>query len=55
MQNYRNDPKFWDRQVWANSVDPNQTGLYCLLLIQYVLQNNKRCTKMSSCSHFRET
>ena len=20
-----NDPKFSDRQVWANSVDPNQT------------------------------
>ena len=23
--NYRNDPKFSDRQVLANSVDPNQT------------------------------
>ena len=21
---YRNDPKFSDRQVWANSVDPDQ-------------------------------
>ena len=23
--NYKNDPKFYDRQVWANSVDPDQT------------------------------
>ena len=22
---YRNDPKFLDRQVWANRVDPDQT------------------------------
>ena len=22
---YRTDPKFMDRQVWANSVDPDQT------------------------------
>ena len=21
---YRNDLKFWDRQVWTNSVDPDQ-------------------------------
>ena len=25
-----NDPKFSDRQVWANSVDPNQTALTLL-------------------------
>ena len=24
---YRNDPKFWDKQVWANSVDPDQIAL----------------------------
>ena len=24
--NYRNDPKFSDRQVWANSADPDQTA-----------------------------
>ena len=24
--NYHNDPKFSDRQVWANSVDPDQTA-----------------------------
>ena len=24
--NYCNDPKFSDRQVWANSVDPDQTA-----------------------------
>ena len=23
---YRNDPKFSDRQVWATSVDPDQTA-----------------------------
>ena len=23
---YPNDPKFLDRQVWANSVDPDQTA-----------------------------
>ena len=38
---YRNDPKFSDRLVWANSADPDQTaplleeqsdqGLHCLL------------------------
>ena len=30
--NYRNDPKFLDRQVWVNSADPDQTdqGLHCL-------------------------
>ena len=29
---YDNDPKFSDRQAWANSVDPDQTapGLHCL-------------------------
>ena len=25
-QMHHNDPKFSDRQVWANSVDPDQTG-----------------------------
>ena len=34
MIRYRNDPKFSDRQVWANSADPDQTapdqGLHCL-------------------------
>ena len=35
---YRNDPKFSDTQIWANSADPDQTapeeqsdqGLHCL-------------------------
>ena len=27
MQNYHNGPKFLDRQVWANSVDPDQNAL----------------------------
>ena len=41
---YRNDPKFLDRQVWANSVDPDQTaprgayqGLHCLPFGQHHL------------------
>ena len=25
-QKYHNDPKFLDRQVWANSADPDQTA-----------------------------
>ena len=30
---YRNFPKFSDRQVWANRADPDKTdqGLHCLL------------------------
>ena len=29
---YRNVPKFSDRQIWANSADPEQSdqGLHCL-------------------------
>ena len=29
---YLNDPKFLDRQVWANRLDPDQSdqGLHCL-------------------------
>ena len=26
VNQYRNDPKFTDRQVWANSADPDQTA-----------------------------
>ena len=26
MYKYRNDPKFSDRLVWANSADPDQTA-----------------------------
>ena len=29
---YCNDPKFSDRQVWANSVNPDQTALNQTLL-----------------------
>ena len=25
IQNYHNNPKYWDRQAFANSVDPDQT------------------------------
>ena len=42
---YRNYSKFWDRQAWPNSVDPDQTpqnaasdqGLHCLPLIQHLV------------------
>ena len=36
----RNDPKFSDRQVWANSADPDQTAdqrLDCLPFCLYLL------------------
>ena len=26
IQSYCNNHKYWDRQAWANSVDPNQTS-----------------------------
>ena len=40
LQTYHNNPKYWDRQAWANSVDPDQMlqnaasdqGLHCLPL-----------------------
>ena len=37
---YCNNPKYWDRQAWANSVDQdlmpqNDQGLQCLPLIQH--------------------
>ena len=43
---YRNVPKFWDRQVWANSADPDQTahqeqsdqGLHCLQFPLHLLE-----------------
>ena len=38
---YSNDPKFSDRQVWANSIDPDQTapdqGLHCLPFCLHLL------------------
>ena len=40
MMSYRNDPKFSDRQVLANSADPDQTadqGLHCLLFHLHLL------------------
>ena len=36
---YHNDPKYLDRQLWANNTDPDQTapqsnqGLHCLLIL----------------------
>ena len=46
LQNiYRDIPKYWDRQVWANSVDPDQMlknavsdqDPHCLQLVQQIL------------------
>ena len=47
---YRNNPKCWDRQAWANSVDPDQMlqnaasdlGLHCLPLIQHYFRHISR-------------
>ena len=44
---YHNKPKYWDRQAWANSVDPDQMqqngvldqGLHCLQLIQHYFRH----------------
>ena len=45
---YRNDPKFSDRQVWANSVDQDQTapeqsdqGLYCLPFCLHLVNSHE--------------
>ena len=48
-QDSHNNPKYWDRLFWANSVDPDQMlqnavsdqVLHCLLLIQQVLSTSK--------------
>ena len=48
---YRNKPKYWDRQAYANSVDPDQTplnaasdqGLHCLLLVQQYFKHIIGC------------
>ena len=50
---HRNNPKYWDRQAWTNSVDPDQTpqnaasdqGLHCLPLVQ---QQNSLNTSVGS-------
>ena len=35
---YRNDPKFLDKEVWANSADPDQ-GLHCLLFLMHLFDD----------------
>ena len=35
---YRNDPKFMDRSVWANSSDPDQTAPFRSIIIIYLYQ-----------------
>ena len=42
--NYRNDPKFLDKRVWANSAEPDQTapldqGFHCLLFHLHLFDN----------------
>ena len=34
----RNDPKFSDRQIWANSVDPVRLRLHCLPFLFHLLE-----------------
>ena len=49
LKQYCNDPKYWDRQAWANSVDPDQMpqnaasyqGLHCLPLAQHYLDKSR--------------
>ena len=45
---YHNNPKYWDRQAEANSVDPNMLqnmafdqGLHCLLLDHQFLDSSR--------------
>ena len=50
MNELRKKPKYWDRQAWANSVDPDQMpqnvasdqGLHCLPLIQHYFRQINR-------------
>ena len=32
---YHNDFKYWDRQVWANSADPDQTAPHVILFASF--------------------
>ena len=48
----RNDPKFSDRQVWANSADPDQTAdqrldclPFCLHLLNALLSGKAAMSK----------
>ena len=53
IKHYRNDPKFSDRQVWANSADRDQTaplgaeqsdpGIHCLLFNLHLLETFLYC------------
>ena len=43
---YHNNPKYWDRQAWANSVDLDQMydqSLHCLSLIKLFLDTLTGC------------
>ena len=47
---YRNNPKYWDRQAWANNVDLDQMrqnaafdqSLHCLPVIQHYFSHINR-------------
>ena len=47
---YHNNPEYWDRQAWANSVDPDQTpqnapsdqDLHYIPLIQHYFRHTNR-------------
>ena len=40
---YHNDPKFSDRLVLANSADPDDQGLHCLLFHLLLFEEIPKC------------
>ena len=51
---YRNDPKFSDRKVWANSADPDQTAPRSSLFAIPVIFWTKYPKVCALCLNFRE-
>ena len=55
MSQYRKVPKISDRQVWANSVDPDQSDrcLHCLPFLLRLFTLTQYCMVKPLCSNFR--
>ena len=51
-RNNGNDPKFLDRQVWANNVDPYQTALFHLHVLDTLLYGKTHCSNFEDYSNF---
>ena len=49
---YCNNPKCWNRQAWANNVDPDQTlqNMWVLILIYIVFHLSGNINDASRCS-----